>query len=216
MQHSLGNYQKNWFLMSSNTWKKLSLADVAAWTSGGTPDSKNSSFYGGEIPWVVIGDLNEGKVVYTEKTLTELGLKNSNAKLLPEGTVMLAMYGASIGRTGYMGAVMATNQAIACATPNIGMVSAEYLLIFLQSQKRAFIAAGKGGAQPNISQGVIKNWKISLPSLDEQSHIVANFFIQLDKLKSAQRSIEVARNRANQLHSSILQAAITGELKGRT
>jgi type I restriction enzyme S subunit len=201
--------------MSSNTWESLSLAEVAAWTSGGTPDSKNSSFYGGDIPWVVIGDLTEGKVMDTEKTLTEFGLKNSSAKLLPEGTVMLAMYGASIGRTGYMGKAMATNQAIACAIPNVEMVSAEYLLIFLQSQKRAFIAAGKGGAQPNISQGVIKNWKISLPSLDEQSHIVANVYRQLEKLKNAQKSIEVARNRAHQLHSSILQAAITGELQGR-
>lgn len=201
--------------MSTKDWKALSLGDVATWTSGGTPSSKNSEFYGGDIPWIVIGDLTEGKVLHTEKTLTELGLKNSSAKLLPPGTVMLAMYGASIGRTGYMGAAMATNQAIACAIPNTELITAEYLLLFLQSQKSAFIAAGKGGAQPNISQGVIKGWTISLPSLAEQALIVAEVYRKLDKLRSAQQSIEVAQIRANQLHSSILQSAISGEIQGR-
>lgn len=194
------------------TWRLKTLADVANWTSGGTPSSKDSTLYGGDIPWIVIGDLTEGVVSDTEKKITQRGLDSSSAKKLPIGTVMVAMYGASIGRTGVMGAEMTTNQAIACGIPNGEEILGQYLLYFLQSQKNEFISAGKGGAQPNISQGVVKSWQIPLPSRDEQSQIINEIDSQLEHLSQASVMIDVLVNEAAALRRSLLQAAFTGQL----
>jgi type I restriction enzyme S subunit len=194
------------------TWKLKTLADVADWTSGGTPSSKDSAFYGGDIPWIVIGDLTEEIVLDTEKKITQMGLDSSSAKKLPAGTVMVAMYGASIGRTGVMGVEMTTNQAIACGTPKSEEILGKYLLYFLQSQKNEFIAAGKGGAQPNISQGVVKSWRIPLPPLDEQLEIITEIDSQLEHLDQANRVTETLLKESTGLRRSLLQAAFTGQL----
>jgi len=193
-------------------WKVKTLADVAEWTSGGTPSSKDSTLYGGEIPWIVIGDLTESIVTDTEKAINEKGLESSSAKLLPAGTVMVAMYGASIGRTGVMGKEMTTNQAIACGKPNKGVILGQYLLYFLQSQKQEFIFAGKGGAQPNISQGVVKAWKIPLPPIDEQQSIIDEIDNQLAHLSKASEVTELLIRQSASLRRSLLHAAFTGQL----
>ena len=194
------------------TWSIKTLADVADWTSGGTPSSKDSTLYGGNIPWIVIGDLTEGVVLETEKTISKKGLDSSSAKKLPVGTVMVAMYGASIGRTGVMGKEMTTNQAIACGIPKNEEILGKYLLYFLQSQKNEFIAAGKGGAQPNISQGVVKSWKIPLPPIDEQLEIINEIDSQLERLAQANSATDILSKESNGLRRSLLQAAFTGQL----
>ena len=193
-------------------WRIKTLADVADWTSGGTPSSKDSTLYGGNIPWIVIGDLTEGVVLETEKTISKKGLDSSSAKKLPVGTVMVAMYGASIGRTGVMGKEMTTNQAIACGIPKDEEILGKYLLYFLQSQKNEFIAAGKGGAQPNISQGVVKSWKIPLPPIDEQLEIINEIDGQLERLAQANSATDILSKESNGLRRSLLQAAFTGQL----
>jgi type I restriction enzyme S subunit len=195
-----------------NTWTIETLADVAGWTSGGTPSSKDSTLYGGNIPWIVIGDLNESEVLETEKTITKKGLDSSSAKKLPVGTVMVAMYGASIGRTGVMGKEMTTNQAIACGIPKDEKILGQYLLYFLQSQKNEFIAAGKGGAQPNISQGVVKSWQIPLPPIDEQLQIINEIDSQLGRLAQANNATDILLKESTGLRRSLLQAAFTGQL----
>jgi type I restriction enzyme S subunit len=194
------------------TWRLKTLSEVADWTSGGTPSSKDSELYGGDIPWIVIGDLTEGIVLETEKKITQKGLDSSSAKKLPVGTVMVAMYGASIGRTGVMGKEMTTNQAIACGIPKSEEILGKYLLYFLQSQKNEFIAAGKGGAQPNISQGVVKSWRIPLPPLDEQLAIINEIDGQLEHLLQANRATESLLKESTGLRRSLLQAAFTGQL----
>jgi type I restriction enzyme S subunit len=194
------------------TWQLRTLADVADWTSGGTPSSKDPALYGGDTPWIVIGDLTEGVVLETEKNITQKGLDSSSAKKLPAGTVMIAMYGASIGRTGVMGKEMATNQAIACGFPKDEAIVGQYLLYFLQSQKNEFIAAGKGGAQPNISQGVVKSWEIPLPPKDEQLQIINEIESQLEHLTHANKATETLLNESTGLKRSLLQAAFTGQL----
>jgi|688.fasta_scaffold126589_3 type I restriction enzyme S subunit len=194
------------------TWRLKTLSEVADWTSGGTPSSKDSELYGGDIPWIVIGDLTEGIVLETEKKITQKGLDSSSAKKLPVGTVMVAMYGASIGRTGVMGKEMTTNQAIACGIPKSEEILGRYLLYFLQSQKNEFIAAGKGGAQPNISQGVVKSWRIPLPPLDEQLAIINEIDGQLEHLLQANRATESLLKESTGLRRSLLQAAFTGQL----
>ncbi len=100
-----------------NGWERKTLGEVATWGSGGTPQAGNSRFYGGQIPWAIIGDLTDSDVFTTEKHITEEGLANSSAKLVPVGAILIAMYG-SIGKMGIAKVPMATNQAIAFALPN--------------------------------------------------------------------------------------------------
>jgi len=193
-------------------WKWRTLNDVARWGSGGTPKSSDKSLYGGDIPWIVIGDLTEGLVNETAQTINQKGLDSSSAKLMPPGTVMVAMYGASIGRTGIMAKAMTTNQAIACGMINESIMTKEYLLYYLQSQKQDFINAGKGGAQPNISQGVIKNWKIPVPPVCEQALIIQRIEEQLSHLEhSSKVAIEIELS-SKSFRRSLLQAAFTGNL----
>jgi type I restriction enzyme S subunit len=208
----LNNGQKDEVSRLPKNWRIKTLSEVADWTSGGTPSSKDATLYGGDIPWVVIGDLTEGVVLETEKMITKKGLNSSSAKKLPAGTVMVAMYGASIGRTGVMGKEMTTNQAIACGIPNNELILGQYLLYFLQSQKNEFIAAGKGGAQPNISQGVVKSWQIPLPPIDEQQQIINEIDSQLEHLAQANNVIEILIRESTALRRSLLQAAFTGQL----
>ena len=171
-------------------WPIMKLEDVAKWSSGGTPKAGAPEYYGGAIPWSVIGDLNEDVVSVTKDKITEKGLKESSAKVHPKGTVMLAMYGASIGKTGIMGIPMATNQAIACGQVNSGIMSELFLLYYLQSQKSEFVRAGAGGAQPNISQGIVKEWPIPVPTIEVQNLILSSIAEEKAQIDSAKKLIE--------------------------
>lgn len=209
---NLGSYKYRVDVALPDGWNMRKLSDVADWTSGGTPSSKDASLYGGDIPWVVIGDLTESRVYNTEKTITQKGLESSSAKILPKGTVMLAMYGASIGRTGIMDRDMATNQAIACGVPKMDQVDVKFLLYFLQSQKQEFVFAGKGGAQPNIGQGIVKNWEIPLPDLSEQRKIIGALEAELSRFEASVALIDSIEKQAVGYRRSLLHAAFTGKL----
>ncbi len=187
-------------------WTLSTLGEIADWGSGGTPKADNPNYYGGEILWCVIGDLTESKVFKTEKTITLEGLTNSSAKIISPGSVLLAMYGASIGRTGITAVPMATNQAIAFANPYKKFLTPEFLLLFLQTQKIRFVDSGQGAAQPNISQTIIKSWPILLPSLDEQKNIV-NVITSID---SVTNSTLLLIAKTQNLRSSILTELLNG------
>lgn len=190
--------------------RDLTLAEVARWSSGGTPKAGTTEYYGGGIPWAVIGDLNDGVVTSTASTITEAGLSNSSAKVVPTGTLLVAMYG-SIGKLGIAGIPMATNQAIACAVPNPG-VDTQYLFHYLKSQRDDLLLAGKGGAQQNISQTVLKAWPIPVPPLDEQRRLA----IWLDEIDGRRASIQdrlaAARAIVDRLRVAVLAAACSGRL----
>jgi type I restriction enzyme S subunit len=154
-------------------WIPSNLGAVGRWGSGGTPATGTREFYGGSIPWIVIGDLNEGVVTKTAQTITEAGLANSSAKLIDPGTVLIAMYGASVGKLGIAGTQCSTNQAIANCVPDPSKIDRNFLFLLLRSIRAPLVASAKGGAQPNISQTVIKGWKVDLPLIAEQRRIVA-------------------------------------------
>lgn len=188
-------------------WTETTLGEVATWGSGGTPLAKTQQYYDGDIPWCVIGDLTEGLVVATDKSITSEGLASSSAKMIEPGTVMIAMYGASIGRTGIAGVRMSTNQAIAFASCNNAIVDNMFLLFYLQSQKNSFVQAGQGAAQLNISQTVLKRWPIKLPSLVDQQHIV-NTVSSIDEvIQSADSAIADAKSLRSGLLSDLLSGA---------
>lgn len=177
---------------------------MAQWSSGGTPKAGTSEYYGGDIPWAVIGDLNDGVVASTASTITESGLANSSAKVVCAGTILVGMYG-SIGKLGITGVPMATNQAIACAVPN-PEVDTEYLFHYLKSQRDDLLRAGKGGAQQNISQTVLKAWPIRVPHLDEQQRIAA-WLNEIDASRGMiAHRLTTARAIVDRLHAAVLGA----------
>ncbi|MBM4693770.1 hypothetical protein GS434_08630 [Rhodococcus hoagii] len=172
--------------------------EVADWGSGGTPKRGVKQFYGGEIPWAVIADLTDGPVRRTSETITDEGLNSSSAKLVPPGSVLIAMYG-SIGKLGIPEIQLATNQAIAFATPHEDRLDRQYLFHYLLSERSALLAAGVGGTQPNISQTKLKAWKIPLPPLPEQRRIAAI----LDHAATLRAKRREARARLDELTQSI-------------
>ena len=193
-------------------WTATTLRAVANWSSGGTPSRKRTEFFGGDIPWVKTGELTEKYVRETEEMLTELGVKNSSAKVFPKGSVGIAMYGATIGKVSIWGIDASTNQACAVARPINGVVSSEFLYHFLRSEKGALVGEGKGGAQPNISQGLLKAWPIALPPLNEQRRIVARIEALFDEIDRGAESLRAAKRAIGLYRQSLLKSAFEGRL----
>lgn len=194
-----------------NHWQWTILDGIANWGSGGTPSKKHSEYYSGDIHWIKTGELNNDYIYDSEDKITLDGLKNSSAKLYPINTVIVAMYGATVGKVGILGIEAATNQACACAICNSN-IHFKYLFYYLISQKDTFILISRGTAQPNISQSIIKNYSIPLPPLDEQKRIVEiidSLFEKLDRAKAiAQNVVDGYELR----RSKILHDAFTGQL----
>ena len=192
-------------------WSQLKLEDVAKWGSGGTPSRRNSSFFIGSIPWVKTGELNSKFINDTEEKISEEAIKKSSAKLFPSGSVAIAMYGATIGKASIFGSEMSTNQACAVGQCYDNIFN-EFLYYFLVSQKQQFIKLGIGGAQPNISQGTIKNYPIKLPSIAEQHQIVKQIESRLSVCDSIEQNIKESLEKAEALRQSILKKAFEGNL----
>ena len=192
-------------------WRWVRLGDIAEWGSGGTPSRKIASYYRGNIPWLKTGDLNNGYIFSTEEHISEDALTHSSAKLFPVNTVIVAMYGATIGKVGILRIEAATNQACACGIPWQG-VNYKYLFYYIQSQADNFIRKSKGGAQPNISQNIIKKHVFPLPPFYEQEKIVEKIGQLFNKLEKVKSKIQYILNLSEQRKAAILHKAFTGEL----
>lgn len=197
-----------WELPSQWTW--MTLGDVGRWGSGGTPKAGTKEFYGGPIPWAVIGDLNDAVVSQTSSSITELGLDKSSAKKVPAGTLLVAMYG-SIGKLGIAGTEMATNQAIAHVIPSPG-IEMRYLYWWLFLQRDSLLAAGQGGTQKNISQSILKAWPVPVAPQDDQRRLVAEIDRRMTLVQAAESGISRQLERSDLLRKTLLSAAFRGEL----
>ncbi|WP_335924792.1 restriction endonuclease subunit S [Shewanella indica] len=191
------------------TWTKTTLGECFKWGSGGTPKSGNSEYYGGSIPWLVIGDLNDGVINKSDQTITEQGLENSSAKLVDEGTLLLAMYG-SIGKLGIAGMKLATNQAIAFAEKN--EIETKYIFSFLRYIRPQLSKLGKGATQQNISQTVIKAFPFPLAPLNEQKRIVAKIEELFSELDNGIAVLKTAREQLKVYRQAVLKHAFEGKL----
>ena len=194
---------KNW------CWTRME--NIAQWGSGGPPSRKIPEYYNGDIPWIKTGELNDDNIFETEEHITQEAIFHSSAKLFPENTVAIAMYGATIGKVGILGIAATTNQACACGVSNL-LVNYKYLFYYARSQKDNFIKKGKGGAQPNISQEIIKSHEFPLPPLSEQHRIVDRIESLFAKLDEAKQKAQDALDSFETRKAAILHKAFTGEL----
>jgi type I restriction enzyme S subunit len=193
-----------------NSWTHVPLAIVGSWGSGGTPTRTNDQYYAKEgIPWLVIGDLNDGVVLRSSNFITELGLANSSAKLVPAGTLLIAMYG-SIGKLGITGIECATNQAIAFCKPNESIVSLRYLYHAMFNAKPDLLALGQGGAQQNISQSVLKEFEIPLAPKNEQTRISNQLDNLLTRIQSCNNHFDSILDLLKRFRQTVCAEATTG------
>ena len=178
-----------------------SIRNIAKTCSGGTPSSKNPDYYdGGTIPWLTSGEVNQDRILSTSKCITEAGLRDSSAKWIPENSVVIAMYGATAGKSGLLKIPCTTNQAVCSIlpTPHLNPL---FLLHAIRSKEDWMVSQAAGGAQPNISQTIINRMHIPVASKSEQEQF-ADFVSQVDKLRfKVQQQID----RLEQLKKSLMQ-----------
>lgn len=159
-------------------WEYKKLGEVLETTSGGTPSKSHKEYYeGGTIPWLRSGEVSKGDIYDAELYITEEGLKKSSAKLFPIDTVLIAMYGATVGQVGILKSTMCTNQAICGILPNKDF-HPNFLKYVLLANKKNYLKQAIGGAQPNISQQVIKSTYIPIVKFSKQESVVS----ELDKI----------------------------------
>jgi len=153
-------------------WKIVKLGDVCKTTSGGTPLTTNEHFYfPAEIPWINSGEVRSGEITSASKRISQLGLQKSSAKLVPANSVLVAMYGATAGQVGILKFEASTNQAVCAILPN-ETFNPKFLYYILSSKTEKMVELSVGGAQPNISQTIIKDIEVPLPPLNVQQQIV--------------------------------------------
>jgi type I restriction enzyme S subunit len=167
--------------------------------SGTTPSRQRADYYGGTIPWVKSGELRESEITKTEEYVTDSALAETSLKLVPASALLVAMYGATVGRVGLLGIEATTNQAVCHIVPDPRRADTRYMFHALQQKAEELIRQGVGGAQPNISQGVIKDTRIYLPQLDDQKRIAAI----LDQADTLRRLRQRAIDRLNDLGQAI-------------
>ena len=192
-------------------WCWYHLNDIGKWQSGATPSRGVKAFFGGSIPWLKTGDLNDDYVNDIPERITDKALKETSVKLNPEGSVLIAMYGATIGKVGILTFPATTNQAC-CACSEFCGVDNRFLFYFLISHREEFIRQAGGGAQPNISKEIIVNTPIPVPPIEEQKRIVREIEKWLSVLKNIDKSSLFIQAGINACKAKILDLAIHGKL----
>ena len=195
-------------------WEWCRMANIAKWGAGATPSQGNPDYYNGNILWLRTGELNNDIVYDTEIKITEKALKECSLRLNKVGDVMIAMYGATIGKVAIVGKEMTTNQACCACTP-IGIFN-WFLFYFLMGSQLDFIKKGEGGAQPNISREKLIAHLMPVPPIEEQHRIVLKIrdvLTYVERYTHSQTALNLLNESIKPLfRKSILQEAIQGRL----
>ncbi len=185
-------------------WHRVKLGDACKTSSGGTPSRGNKAYYAGSIPWIKSGELKDGIIEQTEESISKLALAQSSAKLLPAGSLLVAMYGANVGKLGVTALEAATNQAVCAVIPGKD-VDRDFLFWHLLSERENIIETSFGGAQPNISQAVVRSLEIPLPPLAEQKRIAGILKEQMAAVEKARAAAEAQLGAARALPAAYLR-----------
>jgi type I restriction enzyme, S subunit len=194
-------------------WEICTIADHFALSSGGTPSRANPSYWsGGQIPWVKTGEVNYRVITTTEEHITEQGLKDSAAKLLPAGTLLMAMYGQGItrGKVAMLGIAACCNQACAAFRPLDNLIDPEFLYYYLSHSYEAIRRFSHGGQQQNLNMDIVGAFRVAYPPSNEEQRGVVQI------LKAIDEKIEIhGKKRAvlNELFKALLHKLMTAEIR---
>ncbi len=195
-----------------DNWVWTTLEQIADMTSGGTPSRTKKEYWNGNINWLKSGELKDTYIHEVEEKITEEGLKGSSAKIFPKDTLLMAMYGATVGRLGILNVDSSTNQAV-CAIFNYHKLFVnEYLFFYLLSMRQKMLKDSFGGAQPNLSQGYIKSIEIPFAPLNEQKKIVAKIEKLFSNLDNSDKYLLHLEKQLKRYRQSVLKSAFEGEL----
>ena len=198
------------FANPSWSWKRI--GDVFDTGAGGTPLKTYQEYYeNGDIPWLRSGEVCKKYITEMEMFITQLGMDNSSAKMFPENTVVVAMYGATAGQVGILHLATTTNQAVCGIFPKEDYVP-EFIYYSLLNSKKGLVAQATGNAQPNISQIKIKNTLVPVISRKEQEEVVSNLDDLNAKCQFLQDNYQKTLALCDDLKQSLLRKAFNGEL----
>lgn len=201
-QNSLPNIPKSW------VWTKL--GSVCTTASGGTPSRKNQSYYTGDIPWLKSGELNNQIINSTGEHITKEAVLYSATKIFPKGTLVIALYGATTGKLGILGLDSATNQAVCAIFPYDG-ISRNFVFWYLTYYRNKLLTNRYGGAQPNISQQILKTVPFPIVPLREQDRIVGKLEELSTKLDAGVNSLQKVKAQLQLYRQAVLKHAFEGK-----
>jgi type I restriction enzyme S subunit len=191
-------------------WEVKRISDIASVGSGGTPSRGIAAYWGGSIPWVTTSQIDFGVITQAEQFITEDGLNNSAAKVLPAGTLLMALYGQgkTRGKVGVLGIPASTNQACASIQLQKG-VSQEFILLYLASRYEEIRNSSNSGSQENLNGNIVKQIPIAFPPANEQ-HSIAVALSDVDAmLNTLDRLIAKKRD----LKQAAMQQLLTGKTR---
>ncbi len=188
-------------------WEVKRLGSVCEMYSGGTPKTSNRDYYNGDIPWITSGDLNKGKIKSVSGKISKSGLKNSSAKMINKGDLLLALYGATAGVSAISAIDAAINQAVLAILPT--KESNKYLYYVLSLKKDFIINKYTQGGQPNLSAAIIKSLRMSFPPLPEQKKIAQILSTWDQAIELKEKLIEEKKEQKK----GLMQKLLTGEVR---
>ncbi len=181
--------------------------------SGTTPPAGNPVYYDGEINWLQTGDLNDGTIVTTSRKISNRALKDfSTLRLYPKGSLVIAMYGATIGKLGILEVETTTNQAC-CVMSMPTAFEVKFVFYWFLSQKERVLSMAYGGGQPNISQELVKSLRLPCPAVEKQRTIIADIESKLKNHDQTTSKIQMEIDLLKEYRSSLINEIVTGKLK---
>ena len=196
-------------------WEVMKATRLFEIGSGTTPPTDYAKYYGGDIAWITTSELRESVVMSTKKTVTREALKAfSTLNVYPEGSVAVAMYGATIGRIGVLGTEAAVNQAC-CVFSRPNGIDVWFWFYWLQHRRSYLISLGYGGGQPNLSQDLLKAIRVPIPPLPEQRTIAAFLDRETAKIDALVAKIRKVIDLLKEQRTALISAAVTGKIDVR-
>ncbi len=192
-------------------WVWTTIGEIGVLSSGGTPSRGNSSYFNGDIPWVKSGELNYNIINNTEEKITQEALDFSSAKIIPANSLLIALYGSTVGKIATLGIDASTNQAVASIEtfPNLNQ---RFLYYYLLHNREKLLQKRKGGAQPNISQKILSEFRFPIPPLNEQNQIISKIETLFSELDHAQKGLQKSKQQLEIYRQTLLKSAFEGKL----
>lgn len=169
-------------------WRSVRIGEVAKTYAGGTPSRAKQEYFGGSIPWLKSGEIRVGRITAVEESITDLGLKESSARMAKAGTPVIAMYGSTAGVAGLLAIDAAISQAVLAVSPNPEVLDPEFCYRLLQFHSPRLLTLTQGTFQPNLSKRLIDGLQAPIPSVTEQRRI-AEILSSMDEAVQATQAV---------------------------